>query len=135
MQDDELYDFDYESFKKTREYKPMTNQKRAAQFMPFAALRGYEEAIEETLRQTEPRREPDEDRVRMINEGLNELLENIGESPVIQVEYFEPDKTKPGGKYLRHTGAVRTVDMYAKEIVFEDKKRVKIAELYDIKVK
>ena len=41
---------------------PMTIHARAAQFAPFAALMGYEDAIDETARLTEERLELSEDR-------------------------------------------------------------------------
>ncbi len=35
-----------------RDHKPMPRLNRAAQFSPFAALTGYEDAVEEVARQT-----------------------------------------------------------------------------------
>ena len=43
----------------------MPRANRAAQFMPFSALSGYEEAVQETARQTEQFRELDEDSRRV----------------------------------------------------------------------
>lgn len=37
----------------SRRHPPMSRHKRAAQFMPFAALTGYEQVIEETARRVE----------------------------------------------------------------------------------
>ena len=50
---------------------------RAAQFSPFAALTGYEEAVQETARLTESRPELDEDRKEALNEILGKLAEHI----------------------------------------------------------
>ncbi|WP_055426975.1 hypothetical protein [Bifidobacterium aesculapii] len=37
----------------SRRHPPMSRHKRAAQFMPFAALTGYDQVIEETARHVE----------------------------------------------------------------------------------
>ena len=52
----------------TRQRLPMHD--RAAQFAPFAALVGYDDAVAETARLTETRPELDEQEQRAINERL-----------------------------------------------------------------
>lgn len=42
-------------------HKPMSMENRAAQFAPFAALTGYDKAIEETARQNTERFEEEEE--------------------------------------------------------------------------
>lgn len=37
----------------SRKHPPMSRHKRAAQFMPFAALTGYEQVIERTARRSQ----------------------------------------------------------------------------------
>ena len=59
----------------SRGHPPMSREKRAAQFMPFAALTGYEEAIAETARQTEPRPVLDEDDRAALDAALRLLAE------------------------------------------------------------
>ena len=48
----------------------MTNYDRAAQFSPFAALTGHEEAVAETARLTETAIELGEDGIAILNEKL-----------------------------------------------------------------
>ena len=48
----------------------MSMHDRAAQFAPFAALVGYDDAVAETARLTETRPELDEQEQRAINERL-----------------------------------------------------------------
>ena len=55
----------------------------AAQFSPFAALTGHEEAIQETARLTDRRHEMDEESTRLLNERYHELLERFAEQPRI----------------------------------------------------
>ena len=71
---------------------PMSMHDRAAQFSPFAALVGYEDAVEETARLTDARREMLEDEIAELNRQLAELTERLSERPKIRVTYFIPDK-------------------------------------------
>ena len=60
-------------------HKKMSNYERAAQFSPFAALTGYDDAIVETARLTDSRIEPDEAAINILNEKfaiLREMLNN-----------------------------------------------------------
>ena len=50
---------------------------RAAQFAPFAALTGYDDAVAETARLTESRPELDEQEQRVINENLAYIVDHI----------------------------------------------------------
>ena len=110
----------------------MSRQARAAQFAPFAALTGYEDALEEVRRTTEQKPEPDEERVRRINSRLNYLLESISSKPEIKVEYFVKDKLKQGGENHTYSGKLRTIDQYQKLLIFEDEKGIPIDDIYDI---
>lgn len=46
---------------------------RAKQFMPFAALKGFEEAVSEAERLTEPRRELSETQAAELSEALSDI--------------------------------------------------------------
>lgn len=105
---------------------------RAAQFSPFAALTGYEDAVEETVRLTEVRLELSEDEKLRINEQLRIIIERINELPSITVVYFVPDKKKDGGSYVSATGKVKLVDEYEKNIVFTDKTLIPIDQIREI---
>ena len=62
---------------------------RSAQFAPFAALTGHEEAIAETARLTNEWHEPDEDKKRELDEKMNELMMLLVESVIlIQTVYM-----------------------------------------------
>lgn len=69
-------------------------EKRAVQFMPFDALRGYYEQILAQERIHEPRREVGEDEAREISETLLELERGIH----VRVRYYDTDAyvTKEG---------------------------------------
>ena len=108
---------------------PMSMHDRAAQFSPFAALVGYDDAVAETARLTDSRAELTEDEMFELNANLNRLLDSLDEQPQISVTYFVPDEKKSGGKYVEKVGVVRIYDEYSQELVFTDGVRIAVAEM------
>ena len=82
--------------------------KRAAQFAPFAALNGYDDAVEESARLTDDKVELEDNAVDELNRKINEAV-SLGSRVV--VTYFVPDEKKEGGKYAKVTGRIRKADM------------------------
>ena len=86
---------------------PMPIENRAAQFAPFAALSGHEEAISETSRLTTKR-------IELTNEEKIELSKNIAEAfsarHPVTITYFIPDSHKEGGRYSTTTGIIIKID-------------------------
>ena len=128
---------DYEDIKKMSrpqysDLPPMSIHDRTAQFAPFAALVGYGDAVEETERLTEGRREMEEDEIGELNRRLAELSERLKERPKIRVTYFIPDKKKSGGRYASKIGNARTIDQYNNAIVFTDGETVAIKDMYSV---
>ena len=111
---------------------PMSIHDRAAQFSPFAALVGYDAAVEETARLTDSRREMEEDEINELNRQLQELAEKLTERPKIRVTYFIRDKKKEGGRYSSKIGNARTIDQAENRIVFTDGESVKIKDMYSV---
>ena len=114
---------------------PMSIHDRAAQFSPFAALVGYDDAVAETARLTDSRAVLTEDEMFELNANLNRLLDRLDEQPEISVTYFVPDERKSGGKYVDKVGVVRIFDSYSQELVFMDKSRINIQDIISIKIK
>lgn len=110
----------------------MSNRERAAQFAPFAALTGYEDAVEETARLTETQRELSEDVKARLNDRLLRLRDRLSEGPEVTACYFCPDKRKEGGAYVEKTGAVKTIDLYDRTLVFRDGTRVPLDRIRDL---
>ena len=108
---------------------PMSMSDRAAQFSPFAALVGYDDAVAETARLTDSRAELAEDEISELNANLNRLLDSLDEQPEISVTYFVPDAKKSGGRYVEKVGVVRIYDSYANELVFTDGVRIAVADM------
>jgi hypothetical protein len=113
---------------------PMSMHDRAAQFSPFAALVGYDDAVAETARLTDSKAELTEDEMSELNANLNRLLDSLDEQPQISVTYFVPDEKKSGGKYVEKQGVVRIYDSYSQELVFTDKFRINIQDIISIKI-
>ena len=72
----------------------MSVMDRAAQFSPFAALTGYEDAIRETGRLTEAKMELGDEAQELLDRKQRYLREIIANRPEITVTYFIPDEKK-----------------------------------------
>ena len=94
----------------SKKHPQMPMEKRAAQFSPFAAVSGHDEAIYETARLTDEQLELSEDEIAVIDEKLQWLREHIKEQPEITVTYFQPDEKKNGGAYVTVTGSAKKID-------------------------
>ena len=114
---------------------PMSMHDRAAQFSPFAALVGYDDAVAETARLTDSRAMLTEDDIFELNANLNRLLDSLDEQPEISVTYFVPDEKKSGGRYAEKVGTVRIYDSYANELVFTDGVRIAVADMARLEIR
>ncbi len=107
----------------------MSLHDRAAQFSPFAALTGYDAAVEEAARLTEQKLELSEEEKAAIGAKLTEIKEHIKERPEVTVTYFVPDERKAGGTYVTVTGTVRRIDEFERVVVMQDQSRVGIDDI------
>ena len=110
----------------------LSMHQRAAQFSPFAALVGYEDVIEETTRQTDSKRELDESEKAELNQKLSVIVSRLAEKPVVEIEYFVPDKTKAGGEYVFKEGEVVKILPVRKKLVLADGTEIRIEDITDI---
>ena len=94
----------------------MSLQDRAAQFSPFAALTGYEDALRETARLTDRFMELDEDRKQEIDRQIYYLQQHTEDPPVVRITYFIPDSKKDGGRYESLEGVVRKIDENSRSV-------------------
>lgn len=97
-------------------HAPMPRQSRAAQFSPFAALTGYDDAIAETERLTTPRIELDDSRRAILSDRLARLRR--GDEAAIT--YFVYDEYKSGGAYVTVSGPVKTVDPVTHTVTMQE---------------
>ena len=105
---------------------------RAAQFSPFAALTGFEDAIAETGRRTDRRIELTEGEKLRLNEKLQELIPKMEESPLVSLTWFRPDLLKEGGEYRTEEVRIRRLDPYGRGLVLEDGRLVVYEDILDL---
>lgn len=118
----------YQSKKRTQ----MSLHDRAAQFSPFAALTGHDEAIKETARLTDKKIELDETTKTLLNEKFNFIMEHIYNQPEITVTYFIPDTLKSGGMYVDFAGKVKKYDYLNRVLHFTDNTEIKVDDISEI---
>ena len=97
---------------------------RAAQFAPFAALVGYDDAIKETGRLTDERIEMGEEKLTALNARYQILADNLRKEPEVTITYFVPDIYKAGGAYITTTGIVKKLDTYERLVTMVDGTRI-----------
>lgn len=114
----------------TRPHMPAID--RAAQFSPFAALTGYNDAIKETARLTGERVELDEYMKDVLSVRLQIIADQLKEHPEIAITYFQPDEKKNGGSYVTVNSTVKKVDEYERVVVMTDGTRIPIDEIASI---
>ena len=113
-------------------HTPMSLLNRAAQFAPFAALTGYDEAVRETARYTDDEAELDEARLEILNERLRVLQSMQTEQPVVTVTFFQSDERKSGGAYVAATGSVKKIDDYERTVTLTDGSIIPIDRIVEI---
>ena len=106
---------------------------RAAQFSPFRALTGYEDAIQETSRLTDRRIELDEHAKAALDEKLRLLADMAEEHPEAAVTYFVPDEKKAGGEYRTAAGRLKKIDGYAQTLVFTTGQVIPIQDILTVR--
>lgn len=116
--------------------KRMTMAERAAQFSPFAALVGYEDAVRETGRVVEQKIELSEDEKAALDRKQQIILAALerGEQPEVTVTYFQQDGKKSGGVYVSVSGVVKKVDKIGKQIVLTDSRMISFDNLLKLEI-
>ena len=110
----------------------MSMHDRAAQFAPFAALVGYDDAVAETARLTETRPELDEQEQRAINERLAYIAAHIHEQLEVRIKYFVPDEHKSGGAIVEVSGKVKKISATDTTIVLTDGCKIRLSDITDL---
>lgn len=105
---------------------------RAAQFSPFSALSGYDDAITETARLTEGQIELTEGEKSRLNAQLQVISENNTSEDTVMIRYFECDLHKSGGTYVTVSGSVKKVDPYERTVIMSDGRYIPMDNIYSI---
>ena len=104
----------------SKKHPRMTRTARAAQFAPFAALTGYNEAIKETSRLTDEQLDLDDTEKDQLNKKLQLLRQNLPRQLPITITFFIPDTQKTGGSYQTITGSVKKIQEYEHRLIMTD---------------
>jgi len=114
-------------------YHPrMSMWNRAAQFAPFAALTGFDAAIQESGRLTDEWTDKGELGNEELNRKMEELMSKVSEHPSVTIVYFLPDSHKSGGSYQTYTGTLKRFDDYEKRLVFTDGETIALSMITKI---
>ncbi|NEG96480.1 hypothetical protein GFD17_06905 [Bifidobacterium sp. SMB2] len=114
----------------TRPHMPL--RKRAAQFMPFAALSGYDAIIMETARQTQQRVELGDDERQVLDERLRHIVEHASDHPQVSVTFFMPDPRKDGGVYVTVGDTLRRIDTVHRLLILGNGQTIALQDIVDI---
>ena len=101
---------------------------RAAQFSPFAALTGYEDAVHETARLTSSRAELTEEEKSILDAKLQRLLPGTKAA----FTFFRSDGKKEGGAYLTASGIIKRIDSCSREVVLTNGQKVFVDDILQI---
>ena len=119
---------------RTERRAPMPMKNRAAQFAPFAALTGYDDAVRETERHTDRRPEIGEDRAEILDRRLRWLRDHPDTMSEITVKWFVPDIRKDGGVCRTRTCRAKQLDAQHGVLLLEDGECVPISEICDLQI-
>ncbi len=121
----------YERYQGSKNHRKMANSARAAQFMPFAALTGYDDSIHEASRLTTQKKELTEQEKETLDYKLKSILEK-NQHPKIQITYFEKDDTKSGGEYITEELEIKKIDMVEHKIYFKNHTSILIEDVIEV---
>ncbi|MBQ4560039.1 MAG: YolD-like family protein [Tyzzerella sp.] len=99
----------------------MSREDRAKQFMPFAALKGYPEALRKKEKIVVPKTEVSEEYAEVLDRKLRKVKKN----DIITVIYF------CNQEYLKKTGMVSRIDKLARVLKVVNTK-IGFDDIYDI---
>ena len=103
---------------------PMSMESRGAQFAPFAALSGHDDAIAESGRLTQFFCELSDDEHTALARRLNFYLALPSPGP-IDITYFRPDPAKEGGEFVVLKNVViQKIDNTFRTITLSDKTEI-----------
>jgi len=112
----------------------MSLEVRAAQFLPFAALTGYDDALEETARLTETKVDLDDNYKEQLNEKLLLLQKCLPAQPAVRITFFKKDEKKDGGAYITAAGNLKKIDLYENRLVLTNGTGVGISDIVELDI-
>lgn len=105
---------------------------REAEFAPFAALSGHENAIAETARQTSPQLSLSESQKESLDQKLRFLKEQLSSAPFVTITHFVKDVKKEGGSYHTKQGILKSIHTEKNTILFTDQTKIPIKNIIKV---
>lgn len=115
-----------------RKHPRMSEYSRAAQFAPFAALVGYDDAIDEAGRYTDADIELDDNSRDILDQKLRMAVEN--KKLCVSITYFVPDELKSGGSCETVFGKIKKLDSVERKLFMTDGGCIAIDMIRDIEL-
>ena len=112
----------------SQKHPPLPPESRAAQFSPFAALTGYDDAVVEAARRTGRKIDLSPDEVERIDAELQALKRG----DTVKMTCFVPDPRKAGGSYQEFHGVVKKLDALAGTLLLQDGRTIVFADILSI---
>lgn len=116
----------------SKKHPQMSLYARSAQFAPFAALTGYEDAVKETARETSERIDIDEELKSILDSKLQILMEQIKNNPEVTITYYIANSRKDGGEYVTVNGIVKKLDVDNQCIYLIDNTEIPINDIIEM---
>ena len=113
-------------------HQKLSVEQRCAQFTPFSALTGYEEQINESARQTTPKKIITEEEQELINKKINYL--KLYPKTRFKITYYVKDSKKSGGKYYIKVTNLKKIDTYHKLLILTDNLQIPFINILDIEL-
>lgn len=116
----------------SKNHAKMSQRNRAAQFAPFAALTGFDDAVEETARTTDMQNTVNDDEILLIDSCLR-ILKNVeNKHPKVRITYFLHDERKDGGKYITTESNLLKIDTDSNTIILTDNQKIPFCDILHI---
>ena len=113
-----------------RKYPRMSLDERAKIFMPFAALRGHNAALqnEDEKLLLKERRILDELEMQEISSKLSKVQKGMN----VEIQFFKEDTKEPGyGEIIERTGVVKKYDPIFHFLILQDEK-INFSDIYKL---
>ena len=114
----------------SKKHSQMTMENRAAQFAPFAALEGHDEAIAESERSVQSKITLSTREIKKIIAAATKALKNRSE---VSINYYKPLKFKRGGYYDNMEGILDENSDIKNNIVYIKGIKIKIQDIISIR--
>ncbi|MCI6012558.1 MAG: hypothetical protein PUK54_03125 [Firmicutes bacterium] len=124
----------------SRTHPQMPVSDRAAQFAPFAALTGYEDAVKETARLTIQRPVLGEDARKALDDALQIIQGRLlrqdrrSDGAAASVTWFVPDLRKAGGSCVTADVIIKKIDFAARVVILADGTEISAEDILNMEV-